>query len=156
MVGVLLLALQTPPKVAPSGGLGVGLEIVGAVVVGCAILTATILLLGRHARSRVVDEEAVARGAMDELCPHGWRAQITVYATGGPLPEDAPPAEGPLVSVDWAEYARAADGGLRVAVMRRAWGHSISGALRQMVADRRLDRTLEEIERRVPAPPGEG
>jgi len=156
MVGVVVsFALQTPPKVPPSGGLGVGLEIVAAVVIGCAVLTATILLLGRHTRSKAVDEETLARAAMDELCPHGWRAQITLYAVGGPLPDDAPPASGPLASVDWAEYAPAPEGGLRVAVMRRAWGHSIAGALRQMVADRRLDRALEEIEQRVPAPPGD-
>jgi hypothetical protein len=151
---VLVLSLQTPPSVPP-GDVGVSLQIAAAVLLGCVLLTAAVVVLDRRRRSHTVDEEQLSRAAMDELCPHGWRAQLALYGPGAPMPEDAPLVAGPLVSVDWAEYAAAADvgGEVRIAVMRRSWGRSIAGALRAMVADRRLDRTLEEIEQQVPTDP---
>jgi hypothetical protein len=150
LIHVLPLGLQNPPRVPPHGGLGVDAAVVVTVVVACSALTAVILLLDRR-RQRValLEDEREVRAEMEKLCPDGWRAQITAYGEQAPLPDDAPPAPGPLVSVDWAEYTRTPAGDARVAVMRRSWGHSIVGALRAMVADRRLDLTLEEIEQRV-------
>ncbi|MCW3064139.1 MAG: hypothetical protein JWN32_1311 [Solirubrobacterales bacterium] len=146
---VLVLSLQTPPRLPP-GNVGVSLQIAAAVLLGCVLLTAAAVVLDRRRRSHTVDEEQLARAAMDELCPHGWRAQLALYGPGAPMPEDAPLVAGPLVSVDWAEYAADGGGEVRIAVMRRSWGRSVAGALRAMVADRRLDRTLEEIEQQVP------
>jgi hypothetical protein len=81
---------------------------------------------------------------MGELCPHGWRAQITLF--GAVADEDRPvaPGGGPAqVALDWAELQ---DSGGPPAVMRRVWASTIGEALDAMVADRRTDQTLEQIE----------
>jgi hypothetical protein len=78
---------------------------------------------------------------MSELCPHGWQAQITLFETAGGDASNAPvPAR---VALDWTELD--AEPG-RPAVMRRVWASTISEALEAMVADRRTDETLEQIE----------
>jgi hypothetical protein len=81
---------------------------------------------------------------MSELCPQGWRAQITLFGPADVLPADAPEGERARVALDWAELE---DGSGRVAVARRVWAPTIGEALEAMVADRRTDETLEQIER---------
>jgi hypothetical protein len=88
--------------------------------------------------------EARARALMSELCPDGWRAQITLFGTGDELPPDAPGGAGARVALDWTELEGESG---RAAVMRRVWAPTIREALEAMVADRRTDETLEQIER---------
>jgi hypothetical protein len=75
---------------------------------------------------------------MSELCPHGWRAQITMFA--GAAGEGRGQSR---VALDWAELQ---DGSGRPAVMRRVWAPTVGEAMDAMVADRRTDLTLEQIE----------
>lgn len=102
---------------------------------------------GRQRRLRsAADAEERARAMMSELCPHGWRAQITLFAAADsddhrPLTPDGTRA---LVALDWTELR---DDGGRPAVMRRVWASTVGEALEAMVADRRTDETLEQIER---------
>jgi hypothetical protein len=102
---------------------------------------------GRHRRLRdMAVAEQRARAMMSELCPHGWRAQITLFAGADPddhrpLTRDGRRAE---VALDWTELR---DESGRPAVMRRVWAGTVPEALEAMVADRRTDETLEQIER---------
>ena len=93
----------------------------------------------RERRQASVGAELHARAMMSELCPHGWRAQITISSGEGQA--DDRPGE---VALDWTEL-RDASG--RPAVMRRVWAPTIGEALDAMVVDRRTDETLEQIER---------
>jgi hypothetical protein len=88
--------------------------------------------------------EARSRALMSELCPHGWRAQITIFGEDDELPPQAPAGESSRVALDWAEIQ---DETGDVAVVRRVWAASVAEALEAMVADRRMDVTLEQIER---------
>jgi hypothetical protein len=155
--GVHILAMQNVPQ-ETGGGLGVGVEIIAATIIACALLTATILLLTRFRRRRdpMFLRESHAREQMQELCPNGWSARIVLYGEGAPLPDDAPSQGDRKVCVEWTEYEPDATGHTGVAVARRMWARTISGALRGMLADRRLDQELEEIERRVIEDAGEG
>jgi hypothetical protein len=89
----------------------------------------------RRRRRAIPGSEMRVRALMSELCPHGWRAQITVEAADG---------ERQRVAVEWAELS-ARDG--QPLVSRRVWGSTIGEALDAMVCDRRTDETLERIER---------
>ena len=151
-----ILALQNTPQ-QKGGGLGVSIEIVGAVVLACALLTATVLLLSRYKRRRdaMMLREWRARERMQELCPDGWAARIMLYGDGAPLPDDAPSGER-HVCVEWTEYGHDAAGHTEVAVARRMWARTITGALRGMLADRELDVELEKIERKVIEDTSEG
>jgi hypothetical protein len=151
------LALQNVPQ-EKGGGLGVSIEIVAATILACALLTATILLLTRFRRKRdpMFFRESHAREQMQELCPNGWTARIVLYGDGAPLPDDAPPAGDRKVCVEWTEYEPDPTGHVEVAVARRMWSRTITGALRGMLADRQLDRELEKIEQRVIHDAGEG
>jgi hypothetical protein len=149
MTSVLhILALQNTPQQS-GGGLGVSIEIVGATVLACALLTATVLLLGKYRRRKdaMILRERQARSQMQELCPDGWAARIILYGDGAPLPDDAP--GGRNVCVEWTEYVSDSSGHTDVAVARRMWARTITGALRGMLADRQLDVELEQIEKRV-------
>jgi len=100
----------------------------------------------RRLRPGTVGAEERARALMSELCPHGWRAQITVFSQADsddhrPLTPDGRRA---LVALDWTELG--ADGA-RPVIMRRVWARTVGEALEAMVADRRTDETLEQIER---------
>jgi hypothetical protein len=99
---------------------------------------------GRRQRLRAAaSAELRARALMSELCPHGWRAQITMFAGAD---EDLPVGAGgapATVALDWTELQ---DDSGRPAVMRRVWAPTIGEALEAMVADRRTDETLERIE----------
>jgi hypothetical protein len=143
------LAMQTGPRDGGGGGLGVSVEIIGAAVLACALLTATILLLSRYKRRRdlMMLRERQARREMQELCPDGWAARIVLYGDGAPLPDDSPGER--KVCVEWTEYESDSAGHTDVAVSRRMWARTISGALRGMLADRQLDVELEKIEQKV-------
>jgi len=80
---------------------------------------------------------------MGELCPHGWKAQVTIYGWGAPVPADAPVSRVPLVELEWSQYDEQTG---QVAVARRVWAPSIPEALEVMVEDRRTDLSLEQIE----------
>jgi hypothetical protein len=99
--------------------------------------------LQRRRRRDSAVAELRARAMMGELCPHGWSCQITLYE--GPLPADEDPPPG-RIALDWVELRQEAG---RPAVMRRVWGASIAEALEAMVADRRTDLALEQIELRA-------
>ena len=144
-----ILAVSSAPQ-EKGGGLGVSAEILGATILACLILTATVLLLSRYRKRRdaLVLRERAAREQMQELCPNGWTARIVVYGEGAPMPDDVPSADR-QVCVEWTEYEPDSAGHNQVAVARRMWARTISGALRGIVADRQLDHELEEIERTV-------
>jgi hypothetical protein len=153
-----ILAQQNVPQ-EKGGGLGVSIEIVAAMVLACALLTATVLLLSRYRRRKdaMAIRESLARERMQELCPDGWTARIVLYGDGAPLPDDAPSGDR-KVCVEWAEYEHDAAGHTDVAVARRMWSRTITGALRGMLADRELDMELEKIEQKVigDGPPAAG
>jgi hypothetical protein len=147
---VHILALQNTPQES-GGGLGVPLEIIGATVLACALLTATVLLLTRFRRKRdpMFMRERYMREEMQELCPDGWQARIVLYGDGAPMPDDVPGDGDRNVCVEWAEYETDEAGHTEIAVARRMWARTITGALRGMIADRKLDIELEKIERQV-------
>jgi hypothetical protein len=87
--------------------------------------------------------EVRARALMSELCPHGWRAQITLLGSDEEQPRTVRGGERARVALDWTELQ--VTGG-RPAVIRRVWAPTIGEALDAMVADRRTDETLERIE----------
>src|SRR5215212_11933448 len=106
MTGALhILAMQNGPQ-EKGGGLGLPIEILGATVLACALLTATVLLLSRYRRQRdaMILRERRAREQMQELCPDGWSARIILYGKGAPMPDDAPTSGDRNVCVEWAEY----------------------------------------------------
>jgi hypothetical protein len=87
--------------------------------------------------------ELRARALMSELCPHGWRAQITLFREADAQLRTARGGERDRVALDWSELE---DESGAAAVMRRVWAPTIGEALDAMVADRRTDETLEQIE----------
>jgi hypothetical protein len=100
----------------------------------------------RSARRRLraaATAETRARAMMSELCPYGWHARITLLE--GAIDPDGNVAGGarPRVALDWTEPSPETG---RPAVMRRVSADSIGAALDAMVADRRTDETLEQIE----------
>ncbi len=142
--------MQNGPQQSGSGsGLGVSLEILGATIFASALLILTVILLTRYRRRKdaMILREGQARIQMQELCPDGWAARIILYGEGAPLPDDAP--GGRKVFVEWTEYESDETGHTEVAVARRMWARTITGALRGMLADRQLDLELEQIERQV-------
>jgi hypothetical protein len=129
-------------------GWGTAALITLIVLVGALSVVLLVVGLRRARRPPVpITDEWSARTAMDELCPHGWQAQITVYGSSAPAPADAPAARSPQVSLDWSELSDGPVGPGKVAVVRRVWAPTIMAALARMVDDRRTDATLEEIER---------
>jgi hypothetical protein len=145
-----IVALQNTAQKS-GGSLGVSIEIVGAAVLGCALLAATVLLLTRFRRHHdpTLFREQRAREQMEELCPNGWTARIVLYGERAPMPDDAPSLGERRVCVEWTEYEEDASGHTEVAVARRMWARTIAGALRGMVADRQLDAELEKIEKKA-------
>ena len=119
-------------------------------IVRFAVTRARAAIRGRRARRRriaaAVGVELRARALMSELCPYGWRAQITLFA-GQEQGEHGDPVRAP-VALDWFELRH---GGGHPAVMRRVWAQSVGEALEAMVADRRTDEALEAIELRATA-----
>jgi hypothetical protein len=124
-------------------GLVVILLIAAFGAIGGAI---TVWQLRRKHRPAQVRDQWSALAVMGELCPHGWKAEITLHGWGAPLPADAPFSSPPPVAVRWTLYEDASD---RVAVARWVAASTIDEALQTMVDDRRLDVTLEQIEHAV-------
>jgi hypothetical protein len=90
------------------------------------------LRAGRTKRRRLRAEanaERRARAMMDELCPYGWEARMTLCRDG--------------VVLDWSMLDELRS---RTAVSRRVKAPTIHEALEAMVADRRTDETLQQIE----------
>jgi hypothetical protein len=123
---------------------------VGAVLVpllGVVVSAVRGRVRSRRARRRGLrtsaNVEARTRALMSELCPHGWRAQITMLAESD---EDRPQTSDgrrARVALDWIELQ---DESGRPAVTRRVWAQTIGEALDAMIADRRTDEALERIE----------
>jgi hypothetical protein len=116
-------------------------------------LRATVPRLRRAIRARVTrrrrlraaaTSETRSRMQMDELCPHGWQAQIIVYSREEDLPSEAPDPERVRVALDWAQLEPGISP--ETIVVRRVWGESVTQALEAMVADRTTDETLARIE----------
>jgi hypothetical protein len=116
-------------------------------IVRFLVTRARATIRGWRARRRriaaAVGVERRARALMSELCPYGWRAQITLYEG-----QEYGEAVRAPVALDWFELTH--DGG-QPAVMRRVWAQSVGEALEAMVADRRTDEALEAIELRATA-----
>lgn len=129
----------------------VALWVLYAVMVAAVGLLFWVGLRRARRQPPMENDEWRARAAMDELCPHGWQAQITIYGSNSPPPPGAPPARSPLVSLDWAELSEEHAGYGEAAIVRRVWARDIAGALQAMVDDRHTDAALEEIERAVRA-----
>jgi hypothetical protein len=120
------------------------LVLVGAVLLALAGLLLTRELRRWRGRSRPHSDEVRARAMMGELCPNGWQAQLTLYASGHGGQPGAPQGSESLVAVDWSELASDGDD---APPQRRVWGATISEGLAAMVEDRRTDEVLERIER---------
>lgn len=151
---MLVLGMQYGIRSGPGSLLGPLALILGGAAVG-ALLVPALRWLVIHVRTRLRARRAArralqaaataelrARALMGELCPFGWYAQVTVFG-GTPVlaAGELPPAAG--VALDWTELS---PGLGRPAVMRRVWADTIPGALEAMVADRRMDEALEQIE----------
>jgi hypothetical protein len=130
------------------------LIMIGIVVGLGASVLALVAVIGKRWRTKVkarrseqrrlrnaAGAERRARAMMSELCPHGWKAQITIHA--GPEWQLDEGLEGGRVSLDWAELE---PGTGRPLVMRNVSAASVGEALDAMVAGRRTDETLEQIE----------
>lgn len=113
-------------------------------VVALTVLGGAIFIWQRPRRrpARVTDQWS-ALAAMGELCPDGWKAEITFHGPGAAPARGAAASGEDLVVVDWKLYEPDSD---RVAVERRVLADTIDDALRAMVDDRRLDVALEQIE----------
>ncbi len=99
--------------------------------------------LQQRRRRAAATAEPRARALMSELCPHGWQAQITLFEGIRANSSHTVGGIRDRVAVDWTELE---DERGRPAVMRRVWAPTIGEALEAMVADRRTDETLEQIE----------
>jgi hypothetical protein len=114
-----------------------------AVMAGaCAVML--IYHARRERRPKPVTNQWQALAVMGELCPHGWRAHITLRGSGAPVPADSPSSRVPLVELEWKQFDNEPG---RVAVARRVWARTIGEALQTMADDRRTDATFEQIER---------
>jgi len=129
--------VKPPPDQSP---LGVILGILGLALIGGLIL---IVQRRRKQRPRRVTDHWSTVVVMEELCPHGWQAEITFHGAGTPIPDEEEPSRSSPVAVEWKLYEHDSK---RVAVQRRVSAETIADALQRMVDDRRLDVALEEIE----------
>lgn len=103
-------------------------------------------LRARRHRRRTLHAASTAelrsRTLMSELCPHGWRAQITLFEHPDPDGRDEP-GRPDRVCLEWTELR---DESGAPAVMRELWAPTVGAALEAMVSDRQTDETLEQIE----------
>jgi len=96
----------------------------------------------RDRRPRRVADQWQAFAAMDELCPQGWQAQITLRASKESVDGGGPGA--PPVELEWRQFD---EQGRRVLVARRVSASAIAEALQRMVEDRETGIALEQAER---------
>jgi hypothetical protein len=155
-MSVMAFAVQFSSGHHPKGGslLGPALTLAVSAIVGWSVLTVLRRVVPpsrqwlnlRRARRRWLHAAAMgelrARAMMDELCPHGWQAEITLYSSAEELPEDAPDPEHTRVHLDWEALHEPT-------VSRRLWGESVNQALEAMVADRVTEDTLHQIEQQA-------
>jgi hypothetical protein len=144
--GTLLAPLLFLTVVTLGGGLFVAF-------VGRVLPWARGVVRSRRARWRqqhgTAQIEMRARALMDELCPHGWRAQLTLFPAPPHDPpsesSEAPRSEAPRdqVALDWTAFEHDDSG---EPIVRRVWAPTIGQALEAMVADRHTDETLAQIE----------
>lgn len=149
---MLIFWMQNPAPNHGHGGpdLGVIAMVIAGAIVGVLIYKLVdIAVLGirrrvvlRRRERAVARAERRARAMMGELCPDGWRAQITLFEPEDELP-GAPGGGWARVALDWAELDPKHEG---PAVVRRVWAPTIAEALDAMVTDRRTDEALEQIE----------
>jgi hypothetical protein len=97
----------------------------------------------RRRRRAAAHAELRARAMMDELCPYGWRAQITLCGASEEQPGDTPDRRRDMVTLDWTAFE---DESSRVVVVRRVCAPTVRETLDAMVADRRTDETLQHVE----------
>jgi hypothetical protein len=86
--------------------------------------------------------EISARAMMDELCPHGWQAEIVLFGSADQVPEEAPDPAWTRVQLDWTQLHDSA-------TVRRIWAPDIRQALEAMVAERIAEETLQQIEQQA-------
>jgi hypothetical protein len=158
---VLAYAVQFGQGDHPTKGslLPAFLMIFGSAVVGGLLLYGlerVVPRVRRTVRKRIImrrqllamaTSELRSRMQMDELCPYGWHAEITVFSSAAHLPSEAPNPERVRIALDWAPLgfdAAPEDGSVR-----RIWAESVNLALEAMVADRITDETLQQIELRA-------
>jgi hypothetical protein len=100
----------------------------------------------RHARKRglraAANAELTARAMMDELCPHGWQAEIVLFGSADQVPSEAPDPARTRVQLEWTELRE-------FATSRRVWAPDVKSALEAMVAERITDETLQRIEQQA-------
>jgi hypothetical protein len=155
-MGVLAFGVQFSSGHHPKSGslVGPALTLVVAAIIGAALLTMLRRvvpplrrwLVRRRAHRRFVHAAATAelraRAMMDELCPHGWRAEIVLYGSAAELPSDAPDPDHTRVQLDWEALHEPT-------ASRRVWARDINQALEVMVADRVTEDTLHQIEQQA-------
>jgi hypothetical protein len=100
-------------------------------------------IAGRRQLIAAANAELRARAAMDELCPYGWSAQITLVPAFEASHGDTPDRRRDWVALDWTAFEDESSG---VGIERRVWAATIAQALEAMVADRRTDETLQHVE----------
>lgn len=126
----------------------IGIPLLGALAATVVTVAGRSLVRRRsHPESDLRDASALEgrlRATMSELCPHGWRAQVILFGPEDDLPPGAPTGDRARVALDWAELA---EDGEAAAIVRRVWAATVAEAMEAMIADRRTDETLEQIER---------
>lgn len=127
----------------------IAVPLLGALAATAATAVGRSLVRRRRPGSEVALRDAATlegrlRATMSELCPHGWRAQITLFGPEDELPPGAPTGSRSHVALDWAELE---EHGEEAAIVRRVWAPTVAEAMEAMIADRRTDETLEQIER---------
>jgi hypothetical protein len=140
---ILASGVQGGPPAGHAPGEQTLLVIALSVALALALALAVLHLRRSRRQVRPVRDEWAALAVMGELCPHGWKAQVTIYGWGAPVPADAPASRVPLVELEWSQYDEQTG---QVAVARRVWAPTIAQALEVMVEDRRTDLSLEQIE----------
>jgi hypothetical protein len=116
-------------------------------ILGQVVPRARRALRSRLARRRRVraaaNAEVRARAMMDELCPRGWRAQITLLRASRDSSGETTGPQRDWVVLDWTAFEAEPS---REAVVRRVWAPTITAALELMVAGRCTDEALQHVE----------
>ncbi len=105
--------------------------VVAAMLVACMLIATH--LHRRERRAKRVADQWQALAVMGELCPRGWKAQITLSGCDAPRPDGAPDSREPLVALEWLQFDEPSRG---TPAAWRVWAPSIGAALQQMVEDR--------------------